>query len=216
MRISNNQGLVEKIVSEIVKRLLSYGDEPLVPIGVSNRHVHLSKEDLEILFGPGYELTKMKDLKQPGQYAAQETVTVIGPKGKFENVRILGPVRKETQLEISISDGFVLGLKAPVRESGKTQGTPGFILKGPKGSVEKDYGVIAALRHIHMPPDYAAHFGLKDKEMVSVEVNSPRRIIFHDVLIRVSDQYVLEMHLDIDEANAGGIGNDDLGKIVRD
>ncbi|WP_330684971.1 phosphate propanoyltransferase [Anaerosolibacter sp.] len=214
--ISNNQGLVEKIVSEIVKRLLSYGDEPLVPIGVSNRHVHLSKEDLEILFGSGYELTKMKDLKQPGQYAAQETVMVIGPKGKFENVRILGPVRKETQLEISISDGFVLGLKAPVRESGKTQGTPGFILKGPKGSVEKEYGVIAALRHIHMPPDYAAHFGLMDKEMVSVEVNSPRRIIFHDVLIRVSDQYVLEMHLDIDEANAGGIGNDDLGKIVRD
>nr|WP_184312173.1 phosphate propanoyltransferase [Anaerosolibacter carboniphilus] len=213
--IGDNQALVEKIVSEIVKRLQSYGEEPMVPIGVSNRHVHLSKEDLEILFGTGYELTKMKDLKQPGQYAAQETVTVIGPKGRFESVRILGPVRKETQLEVSISDGFVLGLKAPVRESGKTQDTPGIILKGPKGTVEKDYGVIAALRHIHMPPDYAAHFGLKDKEMVSVEVGGLRKVVFHNVLIRVSDQYVLEMHLDIDEANAGEIRNEALGKIVK-
>ncbi|MBB6217633.1 putative phosphotransacetylase [Anaerosolibacter carboniphilus] len=215
MMIGDNQALVEKIVSEIVKRLQSYGEEPMVPIGVSNRHVHLSKEDLEILFGTGYELTKMKDLKQPGQYAAQETVTVIGPKGRFESVRILGPVRKETQLEVSISDGFVLGLKAPVRESGKTQDTPGIILKGPKGTVEKDYGVIAALRHIHMPPDYAAHFGLKDKEMVSVEVGGLRKVVFHNVLIRVSDQYVLEMHLDIDEANAGEIRNEALGKIVK-
>lgn len=213
--ISNNQALVEKIVSEIIKRMQFYGDEPLVPIGVSNRHVHLSKEDLEVLFGTGYELKKMKDLKQPGQYAAQETVMVIGPKGRFEAVRILGPVRKETQLEISISDGFTLGFKAPVRESGKTQGTPGITLKGPKGTVEKDYGVIAALRHIHMPPDYAAHFGLTDKEMVSVEVEGQRKVVFHNVLIRVSDQYVLEMHLDIDEANAGGIGNEDLGKIVK-
>lgn len=208
--------LIGKIVAEVVKRLQSQGEEPLVPIGISNRHIHLSQEDLDVLFGKGYQLTKLKDLKQPGQYAAKETVTIIGPKGSFDGVRILGPVRAETQLEISLSDGFKLGIKAPVRESGKIASTPGIIIKGPAGTVEKSQGVIAALRHIHMPPDFANRFGLKDKDFVKVEVGGERKTLFHNVLVRVSDSFALEMHLDTDEANACGVANDDLARIVLD
>jgi putative phosphotransacetylase len=213
--MNNTQGIAEKIVCEVIKRLQVYEEEPYVPIGVSNRHVHLCQKDLESLFGKGYQLTKLKDLKQPGQFAAKETVTIVGRKGAIENVRILGPIRKQTQVEISFSDGFKLGINAPVRESGKTEGTPGVILKGPKGVVKLDSGVIAALRHIHMPPDFAERFGLKDKELVSVEVQGNRRLLYHNVLVRVSDDFVLEMHLDTDEANAAGVGNGDFGKIVK-
>lgn len=208
--------IIEKIVAEVVNKLKLQGDDPYVPIGISNRHVHLSLEDLEILFGKGYNLTKMKDLKQPGQYAAQETVTILGPKGKFEKVRILGPVRNETQLEISLSDGFKLGITPPVRESGKTEGTPTFAIQGPAGSVQKPQGVIAALRHIHMPPEFANRFGFSDKEMVKVELEGARKTVFHNVLLRVSDQFELEMHLDMDEANASGVQNADLAKILKD
>lgn len=207
---------MERVVAEAVKRLIAYSaDECIVPIGISNRHAHLSKKDLEALFGEGYELTAIKSLRQPGQYAARETVTAEGPKGSFENVRILGPVRGETQLEISISDGYKLGLDAQVRESGNTIDTPGIILKGPKGIVKKDRGVIAALRHIHMPVYMAEHYGLEDKELVSAEVGSTRRLIFHNVLVRVSDQFVPELHLDTDEANACGIRSGDTAKILK-
>lgn len=211
-----SNSVVELVVAEVIKRLNAYSSGAhIVPVGISNRHVHLSKEDLEVLFGEGYELTVMKNLKQPGQYAAIETVTAEGPKGSFENVRILGPVRGETQLEISISDGYKLGLNVPVRESGHTAGTPGIILKGPKGIVKKDQGVIAALRHIHMPVDMAERFGLKDKELVSVEVGSSREILFHNVLVRVSDRFVPELHLDTDEANAGGVQSGDIAEILK-
>lgn len=213
--MNNEEIIIKKIVEEVVKRL-QCTNEAYVPIGISNRHVHLTTEDLEVLFGKGYQLTKMKDLKQPGQYAAQETITVIGPKGEFKGVRILGPVRKETQLELSLSDGFKLGVNVPVRESGKTEGTPKIVLKGPMGTVEKDQAVIAALRHIHMPAVYAESYGFKDKEMVTVEVGDVRRVSFHNVLVRVSKDFDLEMHLDIDEANAAAICNGDLGKILKD
>lgn len=202
------------IVKEVIKRLQVLETEPLVPIGVSNRHVHLSQQDLEILFGRGHGLTKMKDLKQPGQFAAQETVVLVGPKGEMKNVRVLGPVRNKTQVEISITDSYKLGVNAPIRESGKTAGTPGLILKGPKGTLELKEGVIAALRHIHIPPEFAAKHRLKDKEMVNVEVGGIRATTFKNVLLRVSERFVLEMHIDTDEANAAGIGNGEIG-IIR-
>ncbi len=210
------QRIIEQIVDEVIKRLHGFGEVPMVPIGISNRHIHVSQDDLEILFGEGYSLTKLKDLKQPGQYAANETVTVIGPKGKFENVRILGPVRPETQLEISLSDGFKLGINPPVRESGEISQTPAFTIAGPKGKVQKSQGVIAALRHIHMPKNYAEHFGFRDKDTVCVEIDGQRKVVYHNVLLRVSDQFELEMHLDMDEANAGGIKNEDKARIIKD
>lgn len=204
-----------EIVKEVVKRLQEMEAVPYVPIGISNRHVHLSQKDLEALFGSGYQLTKMKDLKQPGQFAAKETVVLTGPKGEIQNVRILGPVRGKTQVEISFTDSFKLGVPAPVRESGKIAGTPGLVLTGPAGKLELQEGVIAALRHIHVPPEFAEKFDLHDKEMVEVEVGSVRKTIFQHVLIRVSDKYVLEMHLDTDEANAAGVKNGEFGKIRK-
>lgn len=212
--MSYNSVTQDLIVKEVIKRLQALERQPFVPIGVSNRHVHLSQQDLKILFGEGYQLTKMKDLKQPGQFAAQETVVLVGPKGEMENVRILGPVRNKTQVEISITDSYKIGVKAPIRESGRTAGTPGLVLKGPKGTLELKEGVIAALRHIHVPPEFAAKHRLKDKDMVHVEVGDIRKTTFKNVLLRVSDKFVLEMHIDTDEANAAGIGNGEIG-IIR-
>lgn len=209
-----NQDMIKKIAMEVLNRLGEIGDDESIPIGVSNRHIHLSKEDLEILFGEGCRLTKLKDLKQPGQFAANETIAVIGPKGNFEKVRILGPVRSKTQLEISLTDGYKLGIKPPVRESGKIDKTPGITLKGPKGTIKKYCGVIAALRHIHMPMEYAKKYGFKDNSRVNVITSGVREVVFHNVLVRVSDKYVLEMHLDMDEANAAGIVNGDRVKII--
>ncbi|WP_432666512.1 phosphate propanoyltransferase [Wukongibacter baidiensis] len=211
-----NQEIIRKITIEVLKRLAEGNDEESIPIGVSNRHIHLSQEDLEILFGQGYKLTKLKDLKQPGQFAAEEKVTVIGPKGKFENVRILGPTRAKTQIEISLTDGFKLGIKPPVRESGKIEDTPGITIKGPKGSIQKYRGVIAALRHIHMPKEYAEKYGLEDNSMVNVVADGVRKVAFYNVLIRISEKYALEMHIDTDEANAAGLSNGDKVKIIRD
>lgn len=211
-----SQEMIKKITVEVLKRLTEGNDDESIPIGVSNRHIHLSQDDLEILFGQGYELTKLKDLKQPGQFAAEERVAVIGPKGKFENVRILGPTRAQTQLEISLSDGFKLGIKAPVRESGKIEETPGITIKGPKGSIQKYRGVIAALRHIHMPREYAEKYGFEDNSMVNVLAEGTRKVVFYNVLIRVSEKYALEMHVDTDEANAAGLSNGDKVKIIRD
>lgn len=167
------------------------------------------------LFGYNYNLTKLKDLSQPGQFAAKETVTIIGPKGKIEKVRILGPVRSKTQVEISISDTFVLGIKAPVKESGDIENTPGIIIQGPNGIIEKDKGVIVALRHIHMTEDYAKAHGFKNGEMVTVISEGIRKTAFYNVLIRVSNKYRLEMHIDIDEANAAALKNGDKVRIVK-
>lgn len=186
-----------------------------VPVGVSNRHVHLTQEHLEKLFGPGYQLTHLRDLKQPGQFATNELVTVVGPKGAIEGVRVLGPLRKQTQVEISKTDCFKLGINAPVRESGVLQGTPGCVLVGPAGAVILDEGVIIAARHIHMHTDFAQEHNFKDKDIVKVVVNGEREVIFGKVIIRVSPNFALEFHVDTDEANAALLKNNDLVTIER-
>ncbi|QSX08930.1 phosphate propanoyltransferase [Alkalibacter rhizosphaerae] len=186
----------------------------LVPIAMSNRHIHLSPEDLETLFGANYELTPMKDLSQPGQYACEEKVDVSGPKGTIKGVRILGPTRPQTQLEISVSDSYALGIKPPVRDSGDIADSPGIKIDGPKGSVEIGQGAIVASRHIHMHTDDAKEFGLKDKDEVQVQVGGKRGLIFSNVLVRVSDKYALEMHVDVEEGNAAGVSNGQLVEIL--
>lgn len=204
-----NHQLVEAIKNEIIKQL------ELVPVGVSNRHVHLSQADFEVLFGKGKTLTHFKDLKQPGQYAAKETIVLEGPKGQLEKVRILGPLRGTTQVELSVADSFVLGLKIPVRESGKLKGSAPVKLIGPCGEVSLKEGAIAAFRHIHMPKSIADDKGYEDGQIVSVAFDGIRSITFNNVMLRVSDKYALEMHLDVEEANAAGIKNGDLLKILR-
>jgi len=177
-----------------------------IPIGISNRHIHLSQADLEHLFGFGYCLTKMKDLSQPGQYACKETLTICGPKGAIEKVRVLGPVRTKTQVEILASDCFKLGVAAPVKPSGDLNGTPGGItLVGSKGSVQLTDGLIIAQRHIHMTKDDARNLDVRDGQVVRIEVYGARGGVLHDTLIRANDDSHLECHLDMEEANALGV-----------
>lgn len=201
---------VVKLVTNIVIEKLKELEKHKVPVGVSNRHVHVSQEDLETLFGKGYVLTKKSDLKQPGQFAANETVTIRGPKGEFENVRILGPVREKSQVEVSLTDSFRLGIKAPIKESGDLDNTPGLEIVGKCGSVEIPQGTIVALRHIHMTPEWAEKMGVKDKEVVEVETLGERHGILGEVLIRVSNKSAFEMHIDLDEANACCLKNNDF------
>lgn len=189
--------------------------EKFLPVSLSNRHLHISKEHLEILFGEGHELTKMKDLSQPGQYACEEKVDMVGPKSTFKGVRILGPVRPETQIEISVFDARTLGLEAAVRASGNIKGTPGCTIVGPKGQVELKEGVIVASRHIHMHPDDAEKFGLKDRDIVKVRVGGERAVVFENVVVRVHPEYALDMHIDIEEGNAAGIQNGEKGEVIR-
>lgn len=186
-----------------------------VPVGVSNRHIHLSKQDLETLFGEGYELTIRNELSQTGQYAAEEVVTIQGPKSSMANVRILGPTRNETQVEISRTDSFALGVRPPVRDSGSLDATPGITIIGPKGEVELTKGVIIAQRHIHMSEEDAQSFGVGDKEIVSVRMGGERGVVFENVLVRVRHDFVLEMHIDTDEANAAIIGNGQEVEVFR-
>lgn len=211
-----DEKLLKEITIEVIRRVKEYENDMYIPIGISNHHIHLSKEDLEVLFGKGYKLTKLKNLKQPGQFVAKETVDIIGPKSTMEKVRVLGPIRDKTQLEISITDGYLLGVLPPVRESGKIEDTPSVIIKGPKGLLKKDNGVIAALRHIHMPTMYAQKYGFRDRQMVSVLIDGVRKTVYHNVLIRVSDKYVLELHIDTDEANAACVKCGDKAIILRD
>lgn len=210
-----NEALMTKIVEEVMKKIKESDNNDSIPVGISNRHIHLSKEDLEFLFGHGYALRVMRNLKQPGEFAAEETLDIKGPKGTIKKVRILGPLRNNTQVEISITDGFVLGINPPVRESGKIDGTPGIILIGPKGTLKKDCGIIAALRHIHMKPEFAVRHGINDKDMLSIRTEGIRSLVFDNVLARVSDKFILEMHIDTDEANACGLKSEDRVKIVR-
>ena len=207
-----------KAITEIVTKVINAcetDDNLLVPVGVSNRHIHLSKEHLEILFGEGYELTKLKDLSQPGQYACKEQLTLVGPSLKaIEGVRVLGPVRKESQVEISRTDSFTLKVKPPVRESGSIKGSAGVTIIGPKGVVVKE-GCILANRHIHMSLEDGKKFNVKDGEYVAVEVcGDGKRTTLFDVQVRVSDKFALEMHLDTDDANACGIGNGCKVKLI--
>lgn len=185
-----------------------------LPIALSNRHIHLSQEDLEKLFGQGYELTRLKDLSQPGQYACEEKVDVSGPKGEIKGVRVLGPVRDKTQIEISISDAFALGIKPEIRDSGDIKDTPGLKLTGPEGETVMDEGAIIAARHIHMSTEDAKDFGVKDKDKVKIKVDGPRGLTFDEVLVRVNDNYALEMHVDIEEGNASGVKNRELVELI--
>lgn len=185
-------------------------------VETSARHVHVTKEHLDILFGEGYELKKKKDLSQPGQFACNERVAVIGAKGQFPAVSILGPVRTATQVEISASDARTLGVAAPVRESGDIAGSAPCRLVGPKGEVEINEGVIVAKRHIHMTPADAENFGVKDKDVVSVKIDSPERsLVFGDVVVRVSEKFALAMHIDTDESNAVLAPAGTMGTIVK-
>ena len=185
-----------------------------VMVETSARHLHVSQDVLEKLFGEGAELTKKKDLSQPGQFACEEKVTVVGAKGEFK-MTILGPVRKDSQVELSLSDARKIGIPAPVRESGDIEGTPGCKLIGPKGEVEISKGVIAAKRHIHLDPKTAEEFGVQDKQIVSLKINGTERaLIFGDVVIRVSPNFAPAAHLDTDEANAAGLAGNTDGEII--
>ena len=188
-----------------------------VLVETSARHIHVSQEHLEILFGKGYELTKKKDLSQPGQYACAERVDVVGPKKTLAGVSILGPVRPSTQVELSLTDARSIGVNAPVRESGDIAGSGACKLVGPCGEVEISEGVIAAKRHIHMTTADAAQMGLTDKQVVSVKVatGTGRDIIFGDVVVRVNDSYALAMHIDTDESNAGCVAPGAMGEVIK-
>ena len=185
-------------------------------VETSARHVHLSREDLDVLFGKGYELTPKKDLSQPGQFACTERVEVVGSKKSLAGVSILGPVRKASQVEISLTDARAIGVDAPIRESGDIAGTGACKLVGPCGEVELKEGVIAAKRHIHMTPADAAAFDVQDKDVVSVAVESNgRNLTFGDVVVRVSESFALAMHIDIDESNAGCVAPGTMGTLIK-
>lgn len=190
--------------------------ETKVLINLSNRHIHLSKEDLAILFGPEASLTKVKDLLQPGQFAAAEQLTLKGPKGQIEGVRVLGPVRKETQCEILASDQFKLGVPGcPTKESGQLDGSFSMELIGPKGSIKKDRGLLVAKRHIHFDLESAKRFEVSNGQIVDLAIDGERGAVFKNVVCRVNADYALECHLDFDEGNAVGIGNGSYGSIVK-
>jgi acetate kinase len=181
-----------------------------IPIGVSVRHVHLSRADCDVLFGPGYELTKKRDVTQPGQYVTRETVDLVGPKGEVRGVAIINPLRKATQIEVARTDAFALGIAPPLRESGKLDGTPGLTLRGPAGTVTTASGVILAHRHVHMNPQQAKDYGVSDKDMIKVRVEGDREMTMGDVIVRVNPEYDLDMHIDTDEANAAGLNNNSV------
>lgn len=187
-----------------------------LPIALSNRHLHLSKDDISTLFGEGYELVKMKDLSQPGQYAAEEKVDIVGPKGTIKGVRVLGPARPKTQIEISLTDSFILGINPPVRDSGDLANSPGVKITGPTGEVMLNEGVIIASRHIHMHTTDAEKFGVTDKQRVKVRTFGDRGLLFDNVLVRVHPTYALEMHVDVDEGNAAAVKNGDLVELIID
>ena len=218
MDISKEQiaELVKRALVEINSKSKDEKQPQGIPIGVSNRHIHLSREDLETLFGKGYELTPMKELSQPGQYACKELLTIVGPSMRpIENVRVLGPVRKASQVEISMTDSYVLKVKPPVRESGNIKDSAPIRIIGPKGIVELSEGCIIANRHIHMSPDEAIVFGVSDGDYVDIDVNGKRKTRWFDVQVRVHKDFRLEMHVDTDDANSAGIGNGFIVTVVK-
>jgi len=201
-----DRSAIEHIVREIVLARAPRGAEPKLVVSISARHVHLTDEHVETLFGPGSKLTPMKDLYQDGFYAAEETVMVVGPKRKMlPTVRVLGPTRPHSQVELAFTDGISLGIDLPVRPSGKIAGTPGCVLVGPKGVVELKEGVIRAERHVHMNEDHAAHFGVKNGERMSLLIESSCSVVLRDLLVRADTTSKLEVHLDTDEGNAADL-----------
>ena len=196
---------IDAIVEAVVARLF-------VPVEASGRHVHLTKEQAMTLFG--HELTAKRPLSQPGQYLSGERVRLVGPKGELDRVAVLGPARKEAQVEISLTDGKTLGIVPPIRLSGKVEGTPGITLRGPEGEIQLSQGVMAAQRHIHLHPKQAERFGVRDKQVVRLQTLTDRPVIFEDVVVRVNPEYEAAVHLDYDEANACGLNTGDLGRIL--
>ena len=196
---------LEALTGGILRRIF-------IEMEASGRHVHVTQAQARMLFGHG--LTPDRPLSQPGQWVAKERVTVIGPKGEFRNVAVLGPERKEAQVEISLTDGRVLGIQPPVRPSGSVAGSPGAVLRGPRGEVTLSQGVIAAQRHIHITPEDAGIMGVRDKQVVRLQTYTDRPLIFDDVLVRVSPDFATRVHLDYDEANACGYRGGDLGRIL--
>ena len=212
---TKNIELITKMVIEAINKSEDKGNGYVVPIGVSARHIHLTQEHVEALFGPGYHLTKKKEL-MGGQFASNETVTIVGLKLRaIENVRILGPVRKASQVEISATDAIKLGIKAPIRESGNIAGSAPIAIVGPKGALYLNEGCIIAMRHIHMSPKDAQAAGVSDGQIVSVKADNERGTIFNHVKIRVDDSFTLEMHIDTDEANASKIASGDTVTIIK-
>lgn len=213
--MENNVELITKMVLEVLDQGKNSGKGFLVPIGVSARHIHLTQEHVETLFGEGYQLTKKKEL-MGGQYASNELVTIVGLKLRaIENVRILGPVRSKSQVEISATDAIRLGVNAPIRESGNTAGSAPIAVVGPKGVLYLNEGCIIAKRHIHMSPKDAMAAGVRDGEVVSVRADNERGTVFNHVQIRVDDSFTLEMHIDTDEANAAKIATGQTVTIIK-
>jgi len=211
MRLTED--IIQRITAEVVAELR--GELEPIPIGVSVRHVHLTREHLDVLYGPGYELTVRNELYQPGFYAANETVTVATPKRALHSVRILFPLRDHSQVELARTDAFALGVDPPLRLSGDVKGTPGVTLIGPAGSVQLSEGMIIAARHVHMDQATADRFGVRNGEQIKVSIDGPRGVILDHVIIRVSEGTLLEMHLDTDEANAADVAQGVVARMVR-
>ncbi len=212
-----DQALIERIVREVSMAMAgnaSAGDPRAVVSGISNRHVHLCRRDLDLLFGEGYELKKMRDLRQPGQFACEETVTVVTPGGVLGEVRVLGPLRKASQFELSASDARKLKIAAPLVKSGSLAKSPVVTLVGPNGSCTLSEGVCLAWRHLHLSPEEAAALGLKDGNEIDIEVEGDRGVIFRRVWVRVSPDFLSEFHIDVDEANACGLKNGEMVRVI--
>lgn len=186
-----------------------------LPVALSNRHVHLSSEHIDILFGEDHCLKELKDLSQPGQYACEEKIDIEGPKGSIKGVRVLGPARKDTQIEVSFADARQLGIAAPIRDSGDIEESAGAKIIGPNGSVEIEKGIIVAARHIHFSDKDAEEFGVKDGDILRVKTSGERALVFENVVARVSPSYALEMHIDLEEGNAAGVKNGEMVEILR-
>ena len=210
------KAMVEQISRRVLENLEQYSEvKTEVPVGVSARHIHLEKDHLIKLFGEDYQLKQLKPLSQPGQYAAEETVDLTGPKGKIPKVRILGPERSETQVEITATDARKLGINAPVRTSGDLKGTPGITITGPKGEITISQGVIIADRHIHMTPLDAKCYRVEDGQKVKLLTEGEKGGVLHNVTIRVGDKYALDCHIDTDDASAFQISQGQLIKIIK-
>jgi len=215
MDATTERATVQRLVTErIVKSAYEQSGKRYVPAAASNRHIHVSPQDLETLFGKGYALKPERALSQPGQFAAQETVTIAGPKGRIDQVRVLGPARGKTQVEILTTDAFRLGISPVVRISGDTEGTPGATIIGPAGTVELTSGVIVAMRHVHISVEQAAWLGLQNGDIASIKKDGIRALVLENVPVRCGEGHNLELHLDMEEANAGSIKNGELLEIV--
>lgn len=206
---------IKRIVTLSVLKKYAQDSNYLIPAAVSGRHIHLSSDVLDILFGKAYELKRSKPLSQPGQYACEEKVAVVGPKGRIDGVRILGPVRPDTQIEMSMTDTFKLGIEPAVRMSGNIAGTPGCTLIGPKGEVKLDKGGIVAARHLHISDEEAAIYGLKNGDIISAKKKGERETVFGNILVRSGREHSLELHIDTDEANAAALKNGDVLELLR-